>query len=213
MRTSLSSPTLINAVLIDLKSVARACRSHDYSFPKDLSAFRSAWCHQRAQNRTGRWEPFERNVSSAGALWTIRAQNSKTKALQNFGSRYHWPSVSTSCTGTDPGGALRKASRSALQYQTSGPPTAPFNPEGCSALHLGASLIALIRFTLAVTRTCKKQQRYPQKRKPGTTRPNSDEAGATPPFDAPCDTASVGSLPPRSRAARDPFSRVPEPEL
>ncbi len=45
------------------------------------------------------------------------------------------------------------------------------------------------------------------------TRPNSDEAGATPPFDAPCVTASVGSLPPQSRAARDPFSRVPEPEF
>ncbi len=40
------------------------------------------------------------------------------------------------------------------------------------------------------------------KRKLGRTRPNSDEAGATPPFDAPCVTASVGSLPPQSRAAR-----------
>ena len=38
------------------------------------------------------------------------------------------------------------------------------------------------------------------------TRPNSDEAGATPPFDAPCVTVAVGSLPPQSRAARDPFS-------
>src|SRR5947208_11477414 len=38
-------------------------------------------------------------------------------------------------------------------------------------------------------------------------------AVATPPFDAPCVTASVGSLPPQSRAARDPFSRVPEPEF
>src|SRR5438552_11656941 len=47
----------------------------------------------------------------------------------------------------------------------------------------------------------------------GRTRPNSDEAGATPPFDAPCVTASVGSLPPQSRAARDPFGRVPEPEF
>jgi len=47
---------------------------------------------------------------------------------------------------------------------------------------------------------------------PGT-HPNSDEAGATPPFDAPCVTASVGSLPPQSRAARDPFGRVPEPEF
>ena len=45
------------------------------------------------------------------------------------------------------------------------------------------------------------------------TRPNSDEAGATPPFDAPCVTVAVGSLPPQSRAARDPFGRVPEPEL
>ena len=41
----------------------------------------------------------------------------------------------------------------------------------------------------------------------------SEEAGATPPFDAPCVTASVGSLPPQSRAALDPFSRVPEPEF
>ncbi|PYU70700.1 MAG: hypothetical protein DMG52_24550, partial [Acidobacteria bacterium] len=29
---------------------------------------------------------------------------------------------------------------------------------GRSGLHLGASLIALIRFTLAVTRTCKRQE-------------------------------------------------------
>jgi len=41
----------------------------------------------------------------------------------------------------------------------------------------------------------------------------SDEAGATPPFDAPCVTVAVGSLPPQSRAARDPFGRVPEPEF
>jgi hypothetical protein len=41
----------------------------------------------------------------------------------------------------------------------------------------------------------------------------SDEAGATPPFDAPCVTVAVGSLPPQSRAARDSSSRVPEPEL
>src|SRR5580693_3755794 len=61
--------------------------------------------------------------------------------------------------------------------------------------------------------TCKQQRRYPLKRKPGRTRLNSDEAGATPPFDAPCVTASVGSLPPQSRAARDPFSRVSEPEF
>src|ERR1700681_221537 len=40
----------------------------------------------------------------------------------------------------------------------------------------------------------------------------SDEAGAPPPFDARCVTVAVGSLPPQSRAARDPFSRVPEPE-
>ena len=51
------------------------------------------------------------------------------------------------------------------------------------------------------------------KGKLGGTWPNSDEAGATPPFDAPCVTASVGSLPPQSRAARDPFGRVPEPEF
>src|SRR5437588_1939324 len=105
------------------------------------------------------------------------------------------------------------ASRSVLQYQTSAAADVPFSSEECSGLHPGASPIALIRFTLAVTRTCKKQQRYPTKRKPGRTRPNSDEAGATPPFDAPCVTASVGSLPPQSRAARDPFSRVPEPEF
>ncbi len=40
----------------------------------------------------------------------------------------------------------------------------------------------------------------------------SDEAGATPPFDARCVTVAVGSLPPPSRAARDPFSRAPKPE-
>jgi len=51
------------------------------------------------------------------------------------------------------------------------------------------------------------------KRRLGGTRPNSDEAGATPPFDAPCVTASVGSLPPQSHAARDPFGRVPEAEF
>src|SRR6266550_6543191 len=64
---------------------------------------------------------------------------------------------------SDPRGldALRKASRSALQYQTSGATTARFNSAWCSRLHLGASRIALIRFTLEVTRTCKKQQKYP----------------------------------------------------
>ena len=51
------------------------------------------------------------------------------------------------------------------------------------------------------------------KRRLGGTRQNSDEAGATPPFDAPCVTASVGSLPPQSHAARDPFGRVPEAEF
>jgi len=39
----------------------------------------------------------------------------------------------------------------------------------------------------------------------------------TPPFDVPCVTVAVGSLlgslPPQSRAARDPFGRVPEPEF
>jgi hypothetical protein len=100
-----------------------------------------------------------------------------------------------------------------LQYQTSAAADVPFSSEECSGLHPGASPIALIRFTLAVTRTCKKEQRYSLNRKPGKTRPNSDEAGATPPFDAPCVTASVGSLPPQSRAARDPFGRVPEPEF
>ena len=32
----------------------------------------------------------------------------------------------------------------------------------------------------------------------GATRPNSDEAGATPPVDALCATEAVGSLPPLS---------------
>ena len=41
----------------------------------------------------------------------------------------------------------------------------------------------------------------------------SDEVGATPPFDAPFVTVAVGSLPPQSRAERDPFGRVPELEL
>src|SRR2546430_9805033 len=49
----------------------------------------------------------------------------------------------------------RKATRSALQYQTSGPAHVSFSSDGCSGLHLGASLIALIRVTLAVTQTCK----------------------------------------------------------
>jgi hypothetical protein len=42
---------------------------------------------------------------------------------------------------------------------------------------------------------------------------NDVMAGATPPFDARCFTVAVGSLPPQSRAARDPFGRVPEPEF
>ena len=41
----------------------------------------------------------------------------------------------------------------------------------------------------------------------------SEEAGATPPFDVPCVTVATGALPPQSRAARDPFGRVPEPEF
>jgi hypothetical protein len=49
------------------------------------------------------------------------------------------------------------------------------------------------------------------KRKLPRTRSNSDEAGAT--FDAPCVTVAVWSLPPQSRAARDPFSRVRELEF
>src|SRR5436190_22967944 len=109
--------------------------------------------------------------------------------------------------------AAGEAGRSVLQYQTSAAADVPFSSEECSGLHPGASPIALIRFTLAVTRTCKKQQRYPTKRKPGRTRPNSDEAGATPPFHAPCVTAPGGSLPPQSRAARDSFGRLPEPEF
>jgi hypothetical protein len=85
----------------------------------------------------------------------------------------------------------RKTSRSALQPLTSGQRISRFRP--------------------MLERTSQNETRYPAQRKPGRTRPNSDEAGATPPFDAPCVTASVGSLPPQSRAARDPFSRVPEP--
>jgi hypothetical protein len=38
-----SGEVLINALLVDLKSVAKACRSRDYNFPKDLFAFLSAW--------------------------------------------------------------------------------------------------------------------------------------------------------------------------
>ena len=37
------------------------------------------------------------------------------------------------------------------------------------------------------------------KRRLEGTRPNSDEAGATPPVDAPCVTETVGSLPPQHR--------------
>ena len=59
------------------------------------------------------------------------------------------------------------------------------------------------RFRSLLERTSQNETRYPAQRKPGRTRPNSDEAGATPHFDALCVTASVGSLPPQSRAARD----------
>jgi len=37
------------------------------------------------------------------------------------------------------------------------------------------------------------------KKSPEARGKNSDGAGATPPFDAPCVTVAVGSLPPRSR--------------
>jgi hypothetical protein len=37
-----------NAVPVDLKSVAKACRSRDYTFPKGLFAVRSAWCGSSA---------------------------------------------------------------------------------------------------------------------------------------------------------------------
>ena len=90
-------------------------------------------------------------------------------------------------------GEPRKTSRSALQPLTSDQ--------------------RIFRFRPMLERTSQNETRYHGQRKPGRTRPNSDEAGATPPFDAPCVTASVGSLPPQSRAARDPFSRVPEPEF
>ena len=75
------------------------------------------------------------------------------------------------------------------------------------------SVQRIFRFRSMLERTSQNETRYPAQRKPGRTRPNSDEAGATPPFDAPCVTASVGSLPPQSRAPRDPFGRVPEPEF
>src|SRR6267143_6453635 len=55
----------------------------------------------------------------------------------------------------------RKASRSALQYQTSGAPTARFNSEGCSGLHLGAALIPLIRFTLPLRELVKSKRINP----------------------------------------------------
>jgi hypothetical protein len=90
-------------------------------------------------------------------------------------------------------GEPRKTSRSALQ-----PPTSDQR---------------IFRFRPMLERTSQNETRYPAQRKPGRTRPNSDEAGATPPFDAPCVTASVGLLPPQSRAARDPFGRVPESDL
>lgn len=93
----------------------------------------------------------------------------------------------------DPCGKPRKTSRSALQPLTSGQ--------------------RIFRFRPMLERTSQNETRYTAQRKPERTRPNSDEVGATPPFDAPCVTASVGSLPPQSRAARDPFSRVPEPEF
>ena len=42
LETSVKCMRQINAV--DLKSVAKACRSRDYSLPMELSAFRSAGC-------------------------------------------------------------------------------------------------------------------------------------------------------------------------
>jgi hypothetical protein len=54
-------------------------------------------------------------------------------------------------------------------------------------------------------------------RRPTNAAQTWDEAGATPgatpPFDAPCVTASVGALPPQSRTAHDPFGRAPESEF
>jgi len=37
-----------NAVPVDLKSVAKACRSLDNTFPKGLVAVRSGWCGSSA---------------------------------------------------------------------------------------------------------------------------------------------------------------------
>jgi hypothetical protein len=56
---------------------------------------------------------------------------------------------------------------------------------------------------LAVTRSREDQEKYPVKKSPEARGKNSDGAGATPPFDAPCITGAVGSLPPQSRVLRD----------
>jgi len=70
----------------------------------------------------------------------------------------------------------------------------------------------MIRFTPAEKRTWTKERDDEETATKKDAAQTSDEAGATPPFDARCVTVAMGSLPPQSRAARDPFSRVPEPE-
>jgi hypothetical protein len=52
------------------------------------------------------------------------------------------------------------------------------------------SVQRIFRFRSMLERTSQNETRYPGQRKPGRTRPNSDEAGAAPTFDAPCVTAS-----------------------
>ena len=66
----------------------RVTRLH---LPKEPLLIPARWCHQRAQNRAGRWEPFERSVSSACALWTIRARYSRAKVVNRHRSRRHTP--------------------------------------------------------------------------------------------------------------------------
>lgn len=66
----------------------RVTRLH---LPKGPLLIPARWCHQRAQNRAGRWEPFERSVSSACALWTIRARYSRAKVVNRHRSRRHTP--------------------------------------------------------------------------------------------------------------------------
>jgi hypothetical protein len=57
------------------------------------------------------------------------------------------------------------------------------------------SPMALIRFTFALKRTCKTEERCTRAGKLASTRQNCDGAGATPPFDAPCVTVARGVAP------------------